>query len=208
MRLADRLGAVALDTGLLYRAATVLANRHGLTAADGAEIARRIDAGAIQMVSAASIHGESGAVLVDGADVTAELRTPETDRHVSAISAAPAVRAALLPLQRQIAAGGKVVMVGRDITTIVAPDAGIKIYLNASLPERARRRWRELTERGVPADLDQVLADLARRDAIDSSRAASPLSISPDAMIVETDGKTIAQVVAEIAAQVERSWAA
>ncbi len=196
-----------LDTGLLYRAATVLANSHNLTPADGDEIARRIEQGAIDVQRATVKDGRLADLLVDDRDVTAELRTPEIDRQVSAISAAPAVRAALLPLQRRIASGGKVVMVGRDITTIVAPDAGVKIYLIASPKERARRRWRELADRGVEIDLDEVLADLRRRDEIDSSREAAPLSISPDADVVETDGKSIDEVVDEIAGLVEQRWA-
>jgi cytidylate kinase len=208
VRLADRLDAVFLDTGLLYRAATVLANRHHLTPADGDEIARRIEDGAIDVQRATVKDGRLSDLLVDGQDVTTELRTPEIDRQVSAISAVPAVRAALLPLQRRVASSGKVVMVGRDITTIVAPDAGVKIYLNASLEERARRRWRELAGRGVDVELETVLADLRRRDEIDSSRDAAPLSIAADADVIETDGKGIDEVVDEIAGLVERRWAA
>jgi cytidylate kinase len=207
VRLADRLGAVFLDTGLLYRAATVLANRHNLTPADGEEIARRIEDGAIDVQRATVDDGRLADLLVEGEDVSTELRTPDIDRQVSAISAVPAVRAALLPLQRRIASGGRVVMVGRDITTIVAPDAGVKIYLNASPMERARRRWHELADRGVDVDLDDVLADLRRRDEIDSSREAAPLSIAEDADVIETDGKSIEQVVDEIAKLVERRWA-
>lgn len=206
IRLADRLGAVFLDTGLLYRAATVLANRHQLTAADGPAIARLIEQGAIQQIRASVADGRPSDLLVEGRDVTPELRSPEIDRQVSAISAAPAVRSALLPLQRQNASG-KVVMVGRDITTIVAPDAGVKIYLNASAEERARRRWREMHDRGPSPDYDSVLADLRRRDGIDRSRDAAPLTISPDATIVETDGKSIDEVVTEIVELVERTWA-
>jgi len=207
IRLADRLSAVFLDTGLLYRAATVLANRHQLTAADGPAIARLIEQGAIQQRRASVADGRLSDLLVEGRDVTPELRSPEIDRQVSAISAAPAVRAALLPLQRRIASGGKVVRVGRDITTIVAPDAGVKIYLNASAEERARRRWQEMHDRGPSPDYDSVLADLRRRDGIDSSRDAAPLTISPNATIVETDGKSINEVVIEIVELVERTWA-
>lgn len=208
LRLADRLGAVFLDTGLLYRAATILANRHNLTPEDQHEIARRIGQGAIDVRRATIEDGRLCDLLVEGEDVTPELRTPEIDRQVSAISAAPAVRAALLPLQRRIASGGKVVMVGRDITTVVAPDAGVKIYLSASPEERARRRWQELAERGVDADYESVLADLRRRDEIDSSREAAPLSIAPGATVVDTDGKSIDEVVREVAMLVEQAWAA
>lgn len=206
VRLADRLGAVALDTGLLYRAATVLSKRHGLTAADGDEIARRIQEGAVSVRQASVADGRLCDIFVDGQDVTTHLRTPEIEGQVSAISAIPAVRASLLPLQRRIASQGKVVMVGRDITTIVAPDAGVKIYLNASPAERARRRWLELGQRGSDLDLDEVLASLERRDQVDSSRAAAPLSIAPDAHVVETDGKTVDEVVDEIVGIAERAW--
>ena len=207
VRLADRLGAVALDTGVLYRAATVLAIRHNLTATEGMDVAHRIDAGAIRVRQASVADGRLCDVLVDGQDVTPEVRTAEIDRNVSAISAVPAVRAALLPLQRQIAASGKVVMVGRDITSIVTPNAGVKIYLNASPEERARRRWRELTESGSQVRYEDVLADLERRDRIDSSRESSPLAVAEGAIVIETDGKSIDEVVAEIQAIVERTWA-
>jgi cytidylate kinase len=208
VRLADRLGAVALDTGLLYRAATVLAHRHGLTPGDGIEVARRIEVGAIRVRPASVADGRLCDVLVDGEDVTTELRTAEIDRTVSAISALPAVRASLLPLQRRIAAAGKVVMVGRDITSVVAPNAGVRIYLNASPGERALRRWRELADAGSEIRYEEVLADLERRDRIDSSRETAPLAIADGATIVETDGKSIDDVVDEIVAIVEGAWAA
>ena len=208
VRLADRLGAVALDTGLLYRAATVLANRNGLTSEDGEEIARRIVDGEIQVRQASVADGRLCDISVDGEDVTLQLRTPKIDRQVSAISAVPAVRAALLPLQRRIAATGKVVMVGRDIASIVAPNAGVKIYLNASPEERARRRWLEMSDAGSEVHFENVLADIERRDRIDSSREIAPLSIADGAIVVETDGKSIDDVVDEIAAIVERAWAA
>ena len=208
VRLADRLGAVFLDTGLLYRAATLLAQQLGLTAADELRLALLIDGGAITIRPASVADGRYCDVLLNGSDVTTMLRTTEIDGGVSAIAAAPAIRAALLPLQRGFARNQRLVMAGRDIASVVFPDALVKIYLDASLPERARRRWAE----GLAGDpnllLADVEADLRRRDEIDSTRKTAPLQVAHDATIVQTDGKTIEQVVDEVASIVERARAA
>jgi cytidylate kinase len=131
--LADRVGAIFLDTGLLYRAVTRAALDRNVSPGDGpalTTLAESIDLS----IRPASVHdGRAHDVLVDGKDVTALLRTPDVDRHVSEVSAHTGVRAALLPIQRQIAETGSVVMVGRDIATVVAPDAGLKVYLDAGL---------------------------------------------------------------------------
>jgi cytidylate kinase len=138
-------------------------------------------------------------VLIEGEDVTPWLRTAEIDRNVSAFSALPAVRAALLPVQRAFAHDRRVIMVGRDIATVVFPDAGVRVYLDASLGERAHRRWLELNRNGHGPSLAEVEADLARRDEIDSSRETSPLTVAEGAIVIDTDGKTIDQVVDELA---------
>jgi cytidylate kinase len=200
--LAARLGAVYLDTGLLYRAATWLALERGWGTDDGARLASAIDNGAI-MLRPATVHdGRHLDVLVFGDDVTADLRTPRIDRAVSAYSALPEVRAALLPVQRAFARNRKVIMVGRDIATTVFPDARVQIYLDASVQERARRRYRELQATGSSLTLADVEADLIRRDAVDSSRAASPLAQASGAIRIDTDGKGVSQVVDEVSAAV------
>ena len=152
--------------------------------------------------------GRTSDVLIDGEDVTTLLRTPQIDRHVSAVSAHPVVRDVLLPIQRRIAGRGLVVMVGRDIASVVVPDAGVKIYLDASDEERARRRHRELVGRGLDIPLDDVLTELRRRDAADAGRDASPLRRAAGAVVVDSDGKSVDQVTEEIAHIAERAWAA
>ena len=205
--LASRLGALFLDTGLLYRAATLLALRAAADPADGIAITGLIRAADIAVRPPSVVDGRTSDVLLSGEDVTTALRTPEIDRHVSAVAAHPAVRAELLPLQRRIADGGRVVMVGRDIATVVVPDAGVKVYLDASDEERARRRHRELVVRGLDVSYDVILSEIRRRDDADSSRSASPLRRDDDATIVASDGKSVAEVTEEIARIAERAWA-
>jgi cytidylate kinase len=199
---------VFLDTGLLYRAATLLANRLGLTAVDELRLALLIDGGAIAIRPASVSDGRYCDVLLNGEDVTTMLRTPEIDAGVSAVAAAPAVRAALLPLQRGFARDTRIVMVGRDIASVVFPHALVKIYLDASVAERARRRWAEIVANDPTVTLADVEADLRRRDEFDSTRDAAPLHVAEGAAIVQTDGKSIEQVVSEVASIAEHAWAA
>ena len=196
-----------LDTGLLYRAATLLANRLGLTAADELRLALLIDGGAIAIRPASISDGRYCDVLLNGEDVTSMLRSSEIDNAVSAISAAPAVRAALLPLQRGFARNQRLVMAGRDIASVVFPNALVKIYLDASVPERVRRRWAEIVARDPTVTLADVEADLRRRDKIDSTRDTAPLHVAEGAKIVQTDGKSINQVVDEVASIADHAWA-
>jgi cytidylate kinase len=204
--LADRLGGVFLDTGLLYRAATLMAQRMGLTAADELRISVLIDGGAVSIRPATVDDGRRLDVLLSGEDVTTMLRAPEIDAGVSAIAALPSVRAALMPLQRSFARNQRVIMAGRDIASVIFPDAAAKVYLDASLEERARRRWLELVADEPMLTQNEVESDLRRRDEIDSNREASPLQVARDAVIVQTDFKSIQQVVDEVAAIVERAW--
>lgn len=197
-----------LDTGLLYRAATLLAQQLGLTAADELRLALLIDRGAIAIRPASVADGRYCDVLLNGTDVTTMLRTQEIDAGVSAIAAAPAVRAALLPLQRGFARDRRLVMAGRDIASVVFPNALVKIYLDASLPERARRRWAELIATDPDVSLADVEADLRRRDQVDSTRKTAPLHVAHGATVVQTNGKSIEQVVDEVASIVEHAWAA
>jgi cytidylate kinase len=204
--LADRLGAVFLDTGLLYRAVTLLAQRLNLSASDEVRLSMLIDAGAVTIRPATIPDGRRLDVLLNGEDVTTMLRAPEIDARVSGISALPSVRTALLPIQRTFANNKRLIMVGRDIASVIFPDARVKIYLDASLEERARRRWLELVSNEPTLTQAEVEADLRRRDLIDSSRETSPLQVAADAVIVDTDFKSIEQVVDEVASIVERAW--
>lgn len=203
--LADRLGAIFLDTGLLYRAVTLAALRAGIASSDG-EGLTRLTIGLDLRITPPSQPGRQYDVTLAGEDVTAQLRLPAVDAAVSAVSAHPGVRLALLPIQHEMAASGPVVMVGRDITTVVIPDAGVKVYLDASLAERARRRSRELQQRGTPLPLDQVESELHRRDIADASREASPLQTAPDAIVIQTDDRTVDQIVDELEAIVRAAW--
>jgi len=206
--LADRIGALLFDTGALYRSVTLAAYRAGIDPDDGerlAELARDSD---IDLRPASVDDGRLCDVLLDGEDVTWAIRTPEIDSRVSEVSAHPGVRAALLPVQRQIASGASVVMVGRDIASVVTPEAGVKIYLDASVEERARRRVAELRARGVEITDAAVMADLIERDRFDSTRELSPLTAAPDAIHIDTDGLTIPEVVDRLDALVRSTWSA
>jgi cytidylate kinase len=204
--LAERLDALLFDTGALYRAVTLAAGRTGVSQDDGDALARVAERSTIRLRPPSIHDGRQVDVLLDGEDVTWAIRAPEVDAAVSEVSAHPAVRLALLPMQRQIADEARVIMVGRDIGTIIAPDAGTKLYLDASPEERARRRYIELRERGVPTDFDAVLRDLRARDDYDSSRPNSPLAAAMDATTIATDGRTVDELVTEIEALVRDRW--
>jgi cytidylate kinase len=139
--------------------------------------------------------GRQYTVLADGVDITWDIRTPEIDENVSTVSAYPGVRRAMVVQQRRAAAQEPVVMVGRDIGTVVLPDADLKLYLDADVEERARRRWREVQARGQEADFEPVLASMRRRDEIDSHRDISPLRVAEDARILDTTGLDIEEVL-------------
>ena len=204
--LADRLDAMFFDTGTLYRAVTLAAVRAGVPFHDGPGLAALATERHIDVAPPSMPDGRLYDVLLDGEDVTWSVRDPLVEAGVSEVSAHPEVRAALLPPQRRIAAGGPIVMVGRDIGTVVVPDAGVKVYLEASLTERARRRYDELVERGAKPVLESVVADLRRRDAIDSGRSAAPLRVAPDATVVQTDGLTAEEVAEQVEQLVRRAW--
>lgn len=205
--LAERLDAILFDTGVLYRAVTLVARREQI-AVDDAEALERVARERQIEVGARSVEdGRLYDVRLDGEDITWAVRSADVDANVSAVSAHPEVRTALLPVQRQIAARGAIVMVGRDIGTTVVPDAGVKLYLLASVEERARRRYRELVERGVGADLAMIGFELQRRDTIDGNREASPLRVAADAIALVTDGMTIGDVISEAEQIVRTTWA-
>jgi cytidylate kinase len=147
-------------------------------------LAGRID---IDILSPSRADGRNADVLVNGRDITWEIRRPEVDANVSQVSAYPGVRQAMTAQQRRIGRRGGVVMVGRDIGTIVMPDADLKIYLDATLEVRAWRRYAELLQRGEPADLHEILKAMHKRDEIDSTRSAAPLRPAEDAVILDSD---------------------
>jgi len=194
--LAQRLGYRFIDTGAMYRALTWLALERGLDPEDEAALAELARNASIAL--APLKDGAGYRVLVEGQDVSAEMVRGRVERAVSQVARVKGVRQALVEKQRQMARGGGVVMVGRDVGTVVLPQAQLKLYLEASAAERARRRYLEFLGRGEPADYGEVLADLERRDRIDSQRSDSPLKPAPDAHIIETDGLSIEEVLARI----------
>jgi cytidylate kinase len=196
--LARRLSFVYLDTGALYRAMALKVRMAGLSPDDRDAIA------ALCPTAAILLREREGAtrVLLDGRDVTEDIRTPEISMLASAISALPAVRKALLSVQRDAARDGGVVAEGRDMGTVVFPSAAVKFFLTASSEERGRRRWLELCGRGIEAGLDEVTQDVIRRDRQDSEREIAPLRISEDGVVVDSTGKSIDEVVEEMAAAV------
>ncbi len=198
--LAERLGYLYLDTGSMYRAVTWAALNQGVAIENEAgvtQVAQRLN---IRVTPEKADDGRQYTVYVDGRDVTWAIREPEVDADVSAVSAYLGVRQALTRQMRQIAAERCVIMVGRDIGTVVLPDADLKIYMWATLEERARRRWRESCRRGENADFQEVLDSMRRRDRIDSNRRHAPLRPADDAIHVQTDGVTAEQVAEQILA--------
>ncbi len=206
-QLAGRLGVILFDTGVLYRAVTLAALHAGIAPSDASALAALAAARHIDVTRPSAKDGRLYDVRLDGEDVTWAVRDQAVEERVSEIAAHPGVRDALLPVQRRIADGGAVVMVGRDVGTVVVPDAGVKIFLLASPEERARRRQRELAERGVDVSMMDVLADLRRRDAVDTGRAVSPLRAAEDAIPLQTDGLTVDAVVDAIEGHVREAWA-
>ncbi len=193
--LAERLGYIYLDTGVMYRAVTWAALDRGIDIDDEAAVTGLAEHVQIDVQTPSADDGRQYTVLCDGHDVTWAIRTPEVDRAVSPVSAYPGVRAAMSAQQRRIGLAGRVVMVGRDIGTVVLPEADLKIYLDAAVEERARRRLLERQARGEPAVYDQVLAAMRRRDQIDSQRATAPLRPARDAIIVDSTCLDIAGVM-------------
>jgi cytidylate kinase len=193
--LAERLDYLYFDTGVMYRAVTWAALERGIPIEDEKGVTALAEQLCIEVTEPTATDGRQYTVLVDGVDVTWAIRTPAVDANVSPVSAYVGVRRALVAQQRRVVAGVAVVMVGRDIGTVVLPDADLKIYLDATVEERARRRWREMTERGKEVDYQAVLESMRRRDQIDSSRDVSPLRAAEDAVLLDTTDLGIDQVV-------------
>ena len=194
---ARKLGLDRLDTGAMYRALTLKALREGIDPSDGrslSALARR----------STFDHDERG-LLVDGRRPSRAIRSPEVNRAVSAVSAHPAVRKELVRRQRQIMQRGGFVAEGRDIGTVVAPKADVKVFLTATAAERAGRRHRELTGAGVRVSRDRLRKEQSRRDRLDSTRAVSPLAPARDAHLIDSTGRTPSEVVAEIVSLAEEA---
>jgi CMP/dCMP kinase len=201
--LAERLGYSLLDTGAIYRTLALLARRRGIAWDDGpqvAALAQHLDIGF-------RLDGGINRVLVAGDDISKAIRTPEISDGASRVSALPEVRAALLDLQRRLGASGGVVVEGRDIGTVVFPDAEAKFYLTASAGERARRRTAELRAAGRPADEAAVKAEMEARDLRDMSRPVAPLRPADDAVTVDSSALSADEVVDTMADWIRRRGA-
>lgn len=191
---ARRLGVDYVDTGAMYRAVAWAAVQRGIDLADEAGLGRL----AASLVIEQPDSEESDQLLVDGADVTEAIRSPQVSAAASVVSVVPDVREGLVAQQRARAARGGVVMEGRDIGTVVLPDADLKVFLDASLDARAQRRYDELRRRGVDISLDEVRRQVDARDRRDETRAHSPLRPAPDAVIIDTTSMGPEQVVARV----------
>lgn len=192
--LAERLGYLYFDTGVMYRAVTLKALEEGLPMNDEAAISQLAESIDID-VQAASGESPPYRVLVDGQEVTAQLRTQAVDDNVSQVSTYRRVRAAMTERQRSIGMRGRVVMVGRDIGTVVLPEADLKIYLEASVEARAQRRWQELQNSETTSSYQEVLASMKERDRIDSSRSVAPLKAAEDAIRLDNTDLTIEETI-------------
>lgn len=201
--LAKKLGYLYFDTGLMYRAITWQALHMAMDIKDEAAVTRLANETIIDVKASSLEDGRPCDVAIDGQDITWEIRKPVVEAAVSVVAAYPGVRAALSAQQRRIGLRGKVVMVGRDIGTVVLPDADLKIYLDASAEERARRRYEELLSRGETADYPQILAKVVDRDKIDSNREVAPLKPAPDAIVVNSSKMDIEAVLTHVLGLIE-----
>ena len=199
--LADELGYLFFDTGVLYRAVTWAALDRSVDILDETAITCLAEQIVIDVQPPSENDGRNCDILVDGLDVTWGIRSPEVDGNVSIVSAYPGVRMAMTARQRRIGMRGQVVMVGRDIGTVVMPEADLKIFLDASAEERARRRWVEQQQRCEPADYQAILESVQKRDEIDSTREVAPLRPADDARILGSDNLDAEQVLS-----LARSW--
>jgi CMP/dCMP kinase len=185
--LADFMGYLFFDTGIMYRAVTWGALSRSILITDEVAITSLAENSQIDILPASRDDGRTCDVLLDGVDITWETRRSDVEANVSPVSAYAGVRKALASQQRRIGLRGKIVMVGRDIGTVVLPEADLKIYLDASAEERARRRYQEILNRGGTPDYKEILNGVRNRDEIDSSRAFSPLRIAEDAVLLDSN---------------------
>ena len=193
-RLANHLGFVYLDTGVMYRAVTLAVLKQQVDIHDEPAVVHVAETMDLDFCPPSCSDGRSNDVILEGEDVTWQIRKPDVEAFVSLVSTYTGVRNAMTMQQRKIASKGKIVMVGRDIGTVVLPDADLKIYLDASVEVRAERRYNELLNRGQQLDFDFILSDLKRRDDIDSNRTVAPLKPAEDAVIIDSDKMNAEQV--------------
>ncbi len=201
--LAKELNLIYVDTGALYRTVGYHTQSLGIASDDVEGVTAALDGLTVELKYVEGVQR----VFANGVDVSDAIRTPAISMAASAVSAIPAVRAYLLATQRDIAAKNSVVMDGRDIGTVILPDAKVKIFLTATPEARATRRFAELQEKGDPATYDEVLADMIKRDYDDSHRAIAPLKQAEDAIAVDTSGETLEQSVERIKAVVMQKLA-
>jgi cytidylate kinase len=196
---AKRLKYQYLDTGALYRALALRLVRMGRRAEDPEEVIH-------QAIRGATVSFDGDRVFLDGDDVSAEIRTPEAGHYASVFSARKSVRDYLLEIQRAAGRRDDIVVEGRDMTTVVFPDAGVKIFLDASVGERARRRYLQLKARGIPVTMEDAVRDVRDRDFRDSNRELAPLKRADDALLIDTTGMTIEEVVERIVSEAEKVY--
>jgi CMP/dCMP kinase len=203
--LAEILGCLYLDTGVLYRAVTWAVQDRGIPIEDEMRVTSLAEAVEIEVSSPTKSErdGRQYTVRVAGRDVTWELRSPQVESAVSPVSAYPGVRAALTRRMRKIAHDNAVVMVGRDIGTVVLPEASLKLFVVASAEERARRRYLELRQKGKDVTYEEVLQGIRRRDTIDSQRETAPLRAATDAVVFDTTTLDIQEMMAQVKKLVE-----
>jgi len=194
LRLANKLGYLFFDTGVMYRAVTWIALDHDIDVMNEKAVTALAEESPIDVAPASKSDGRACDVLVAGRDITWETRLPSVDANVSTVSAYPGVRAALSQQQKRIGQRGRVVMVGRDIGTVVLPEANLKIYLDASAEERAKRRFDEMVARGANVKYEDILAKVIERDRIDSTRDVAPLKAAVDAIVINSDELSVDQV--------------
>ena len=193
--IANKLGYISLDTGIMYRAVAFKAVQEDVDVLDGEAVSDLAEQISIDIRPSLEDDGRQFDVIIDGVDRSWDIRSPEVNQVVSEVSVYPRVRNAMTHLQREIAKNGKIVMIGRDIGTVVLPDAEMKIYLEASVQVRAQRRYIEELARGKKVCLDEIEESLRHRDEIDSGRAVAPLRPAEDAVIINTDDMTVFEVV-------------
>jgi len=187
---AKELGIIYVDTGAIYRTVGYFAYQQGVEPTDWEAVIALLPRISVEMG-----YGEDGLqrMYLNGEDVTKEIRLPQISMYASHVSAIPQVRAFLMEMQRSAARSSSVIMDGRDIGTVVLPQADVKIFLTASAEDRAQRRYEELIERGTPKDYEELLAEIRQRDHNDSTRAAAPLKPAEDAVYLDTTGNTFEQ---------------
>ena len=189
---AELYGFIYVDTGAIYRTIGLASKLYGIDADNSAAVVEMLPKLSIKMM-----YNDAGEqrMYLDGNDVSRDIRLPEVSMLASKVSAIPEVRAFLVEMQRSMAREHDVIMDGRDIGTVILPDADLKIFLTADAEDRARRRYDDLTAKGVECSFDEVLADMIKRDEQDTARAAAPLKPADDAVLLDTSGNTLGQSI-------------